>query len=237
MTPVPPRAVLLMMHTGWPADIVLPLTVEAINGLRARRYVGVQQRIGDEGYYRVVELFRTIQHAGGLGVRIKKRKGEEDATVLTLHRKNVPAEIAAAQDELADILGIRSGAQEYTVVFAETARNDTELAMLTRSTLSIMVELAGQVTVPPQHVAEGRTFLSLVDTDNAGDGERRLIDIRSSEYKPEDAFVAARYRDQWFWIDDRDFRSKRTFAFLMLLFSLTESGGKGTLPVVTIPAS
>jgi hypothetical protein len=53
--------------------------------------------------------------------------------------------------------------------------------------------------------------------------------------KPEDAFVSVRYRDRWFWIDDRDFRSKRTFSFLMLLFSLTETGGKEGLPLVTIP--
>ena len=236
MTPVPPRAVLFLMHAGWPADIVLPLTLEVINGLRARRSAGSRQRIGDEGYYRVVELLRTIQRAGGLGVRIKKRKGEEETTVLALHRKNVPAEIVAAQYELVDLLGIRPDTQEYTVVYAAVARNDTEVAMLTRSTLSIMLELAGQVTVPPLHVAEGRTLPSLVDTDNAGDDERKLIDIRSGEYKPEDAFVAVRYRDQWFWIEDRDFRSKRTFAYLMLLMSLTEtSGGKESLPLVTIP--
>ena len=237
MTPVPPRVVLLMMHAGWPADVLLPLTLEAINGLRARRSAGPQQRIGDEGYYRVVELLRTIQRAGALGVRIKKRKDEEDATVLTFHRKNVSAEIVAAKDELADLLGIRPDAQEYTVVFAEIARNDTELAMLTRSTLSIMLELAGQVTVPPLHVAEGRTLPSLVDTDSAVDDERRLIEIRSDEYKPEDAFVAVRYRDQWFSIDDRDFRSKRTFAYLMLLIALTERyGDKESLPLVTIPS-
>jgi len=44
------------------------------------------------------------------------------------------------------------------------------------------------------------------------------------------------FTDYWFWIDDRDFRSKRSFAYLMLLFSLTESGGKEGLPLVTIPA-
>ena len=237
MTPVPPRAVLFMMKEGWPTDVLLPLTVEAINGLRAQRSGGAQLRIGDEGYYRVVELLQTIQRAGALGVRVKERKGEEGATVLVLRHENVPAEIVAAKDELADLLGIRPDVQEYTVVYGGAARNDTELAMLTRSTMSIMMDLAGQVTVPPRHVTEGRTFPSLVDTDNAGDDERRLIDIRSGEYKPEDAFVAARYRDQWFWIDDRDFRSKRTFAYLMLLISLTEkSGGKESLPLVTIPS-
>jgi hypothetical protein len=44
------------------------------------------------------------------------------------------------------------------------------------------------------------------------------------------------YRNHWFWIDDRDFKSKRTFAFLMVLFSLTETGGKEGLPLVTIPS-
>jgi len=37
-------------------------------------------------------------------------------------------------------------------------------------------------------------------------------------------------------VDDRDFRTKRTFAFLMILFSLTETGGKEGLPLVTIPS-
>jgi hypothetical protein len=107
--------------------------------------------------------------------------------------------------------------------------------MLTRSILSIMIELAGQVRVPPEHVAEGRTPSSLMDDGDAGD-ERRLIDIRWSRDRPADAFAAVKYRDHWFSIDDRDFKSKRTFAYLMLLFSLTESGGKEGLPLVTIPA-
>ena len=63
-----------------------------------------------------------------------------------------------------------------------------------------------------------------------------LLRVQSDIKKPADAFVAVQYRDHWFWIDDRDFKSKRTFAFLMILFSLTESGGKEGLPLVTIPA-
>ncbi len=146
--------------------------------------------------------------------------------------------LRAARAELARLLGIRDDATEYTIAYGEVASNETELAMLTRSTLAIMIELAGQVMVPPEHVAEGRTVASLLDTDD-GDSrslERRLIDIRSSRERPDDAFVAVKYRDHWFSIDDRDFRSKRTFAYLMLLFSLTESGGKEGLPLVTIPA-
>ena len=236
MTPIPPSAVLFLLQAGWPANVVLPITLESINGLRARQSAGARQRAGNAGYYRVIELLTIIQRAGAVGMRVESDEGEQEATVIVIRRENVPADILAAEDELAHLLGIRPDASEYTVAYAEVPRNDTELAMLTRSTLSIMVELAGQVAVPPQHVADGRTLPSLIDAGSAGDDLRRIIDIRSSEEKPDTAFVAVNYRDHWFWIDDRDFKSKRTFAYLMLLFSLTESGGKEGLPLVTIPA-
>jgi hypothetical protein len=46
-----------------------------------------------------------------------------------------------------------------------------------------------------------------------------------------------RYHDRWFWIDDGDFRSKGVFTFLMLLFSLSETGVTPQAPVVTIPVN
>jgi hypothetical protein len=43
------------------------------------------------------------------------------------------------------------------------------------------------------------------------------------------------YRDHWFFIDVRDLKSKRSFAFMMMLFSLAEPGEKENLPLITIP--
>lgn len=62
-----------------------------------------------------------------------------------------------------------------------------------------------------------------------------LLEVRHGSEQPQDAFVAVRYRDQWFWIDDRDLRSKLMFNFLMLTFSLTETGEIRAAPVVTVP--
>lgn len=42
--------------------------------------------------------------------------------------------------------------------------------------------------------------------------------------------------DSWYWIDDNDFQSKVTFTFVMILFSLNESGDNSGLPLVTISA-
>jgi hypothetical protein len=53
---------------------------------------------------------------------------------------------------------------------------------------------------------------------------------------PGDPFAAVHYREEWYWIDDKDFASKRLFSFIMFLFTLTETDAKQAAPVITIPA-
>ena len=64
-----------------------------------------------------------------------------------------------------------------------------------------------------------------------------LIRIQSAPGGPDDAFVAVCYRDAYFWIDDQDLMSKKLFSFLMFVFTLVESGDKGTVPIVTVPTN
>ncbi len=237
MTPIPPSTVLFMMQAGWPADTVLPIVLEAINGLSAQNSVGSTQSEGDEGYYRIIELFKALQHSSAARMRVVTDAAGKETTLFVVRRRNVTPEILALEEELAGLLGLSDSVDEYNVVFAEVARDDTELAMLTRSVLSIMVEFAGQVDVPEQHLTEGRALRSLFDVSSGEQNSvRRIISIKNSVEKPEDAFVAVSYKDYWFWIDDRDFQSKRVFSYLMLLFSITETGGREGLPLVTIPA-
>ena len=59
---------------------------------------------------------------------------------------------------------------------------------------------------------------------------------RSGSQRPADALVLVPYRGGWFWIDDRDMASKRTFALVMIFSTLSETGGREGLPLVTIPA-
>ena len=81
-----------------------------------------------------------------------------------------------------------------------------------------------------------RQELSTLPGLNLAAGCGKLMNVPYSKEHPADAFTAVKYRDYWYWVDDRDFRTKRTFAFMMILFSLTETGGKEGLPLVTIPA-
>jgi hypothetical protein len=183
-------------------------------------------RANEKGILRFIALFPCFE----------KSRNPEDTTVMFFHQQNTSPEIEAALQDLNELLGLKPGGHEAAVTYGLLPRNDQEIAMLTRSMLHIMVSLALQVHVPPQHVSEGRTVPSLAAPDSAEKEAGQLITIRSSVDKPENAYAAVNYKDHWFWIDDMDFRSKRTFTFLMILFSTTESGSKQALPLVTIPA-
>ena len=68
MTPIPPRSILFLLQSGWSADMILPLTVDSINGLRSQISAGSRARSGDDDYYRVVELIRRMQLDGATGM-------------------------------------------------------------------------------------------------------------------------------------------------------------------------
>lgn len=231
MTPIPPSAILFLIQTGWPADLIYKTTVDSINGLRGRISGGINARQADPKFYRMLKLMRLIQKSGVVGMRIIKGKDNKDTTVMFFHRENIPPEVEGARKELGSLLGLQPGIQDVKVAYGLIPKDNTEIAMLSRSMLQIMIELATQITVPPDHIAESRTVPSL----ERGEDDF-LIDVNYSKEYPENAFTAVRYRDYWFYIDDRDLLSKRTFTFLMILFSIMETGGTEGLPLVTIPA-
>ena len=105
-----------------------------------------------------------------------------------------------------------------------------------RSLLHILGVLAAQVQVPEEHVLEGRATPGLREAEQGGSPVVHMVNILSSKSKPEDAYVAVHYQDRWFYIDNCDLKSKRTFAFMMLLFTLSDSGAQSTPPMITIPA-
>jgi hypothetical protein len=233
MTPIPPHALLFLLQTGWTAELVFPLAVDSINGLRAEVAAGANQRAGDSGYYRVARLLAELQRSGAVGMQIRK-KGEEDTTVLFFHRESLDPRLKDVLTEIFRLLDLDSALPEFGVRYGRVPRNRSEVAITTLSLLQILVKLSTLVEVPEKDVASGSTVPTVPGKATAE--QLRLISIHQGVEEPDGAFVAVPYRDGWFWIDDTDFRSKRTFTFLMVLFSLGETGGREGLPLVTIPA-
>ena len=234
MTPIPPAAILSFLQAGYPVDVVLRLSVHTINGIHTRYGYGARAREADPEFFPLVEKLRDIQQSGQIGLRVKKG-GDQVASLLVFSKKPNPA-IDAKRDEVRKLLGLDPQADEFNVVYGSVAANDHEIALLTRSVLEILTDLSSYIDVPAANVEQKRTFPSPAPEIVNGAPVPALIRILTSSQKPDDAFSAVPYRQEWYWIDDKDFASKRLFSFIMFLFTLTDTGDKQGAPIITVPA-
>jgi hypothetical protein len=232
MSPIPPSVVLSLIQGGYPADLVLRLLVHEINGIRNRYGGGARPRSADPEFHSLIQLMREIQSAGSIGMRHKKTGKEEEAW-LVLRRRKDPADESVSM-EIHRILGLDPQANEFRLVYGAIPRDDKEVAILTRSVLELLIDLSTDIEVPAVEVQEKRVSPSFAETDN-GKKISPLLRIRNSPGKPGDAYASVAYRNSYFWIDDRDLKSKGFFSFLMFVFTLVETGEKGAAPIVTIP--
>lgn len=229
LQPVPPVAIFQLMQGGWPADLVFQTVVGSINGLRNTSFgVGA-----DPGFIQLFEALSRIQRAGNLGIRVEARKNSSTVVVL-LRRGDKGAEPSEDGRFVQSLLGLEEGASEFEISYGLIPQNNHEVAMLTRSMLDLMLQLGFGIDLPAAQVAEGRV---LPGRRQAGDAEAKpLVHIRSGAQAPPDAYAAVPYKGYWYWIDDTDIASKRSFTFLLILFSLAETGQTSAAPVVTVPS-
>ena len=232
MTPIPPVSILNIVQSGYRVDLVFRLGVQSINGVQNRYSGAARARNADPEFYRLLDKLRRIQASGAIGMRIQQVDDKE--TIVAVFRGKVDEATKADIAEVRKILGLDPDASEFKVVYGLVATSNKEIAILSRSMLQILIDLASSIDVPAAHVTENRVNPTLKDEAVEGVSVPPLIRINSSPQKPADAFVTVPYRDHWFWIDDRDLQSKGVFSFLMFIFTLTETAAKEA-PLVTIP--
>ena len=234
MTPIEPKNIFFMLQSGYAADFVLGLTVESLNGLHNRSTAAGGVREADPEFVRVLQLLREVQAAGAVGMRVEVSKTKDETAVMFFRRDNVPPETADKIAEIRRLLQMPEGLPKFNLVYSPVLGATNELAVGSRSMVQIMQAFASYADVPEQDLKEGRAVPSLLSTNSPGKADP--VKIKCSKDKPADAFAAVHYRNQWFWIDDRDWRSKRALTAVMFLFTMAETGGNEQLPLITIPA-
>ncbi len=236
MTPVPPKLLLFLTEAGWPIELVLPLTIDALNGMRGRKPVGKWARDGNQDFYRAIRLLSEVQESGSMALRIVKEGNDNETVVIFFYKEDVPPEIQERRDIATELLGVESEDDQVTVRYGLLPQADDEVALLTRSLLQMMIALSHFIEVPESDVEKGYTYPIVYQPGPEEEKLGKLMSIKSGPEKPEVYFVAVRYKSNWFWIDEADLNSKRTFTFLMVLFSIMESEESEGLPLITIPA-
>lgn len=226
LRPIAPTSILQMLQAGWPAELIFRLAVRSVNNISNR---GLGRANNDPKFDSMLQSLDRIMQSQALGLRVEEHKDGE-GTVVVIRGKE-----SAETDEdiitLQNLWSLEKGATEINVTYGVAPRNGHEIAVLTRSMLEIMLTMALDIDVPEAHQAEKRVLVSKHNVDDP-----LLIRIRSGKSAPPDAFVAVPYKDYWFWIDDTDVVAKTRFTFLMILFSLAETGAPVSAPVVTVPS-
>jgi hypothetical protein len=235
ITPIDPKNVFFMLQAGYAADFVLALTVDSLNGVRNRSTVAGGVRPADPEFMRVLQLLKEVQAEGAFGVRVQENKDRTATSVLFFRRENLPQEVLAKILEIRRLLKLPETGQQFELIYSPAAGGPGQLGVGSRSMVQIMAAMASYADVPQADVQEGRAVPSLRSPEIAGQEEP--VRIKSSKANPgANAFAAVRYHNQWFWVDDRDWRSKRSLTAVMFLFTMTQESAEEKLPVVTIPA-
>jgi hypothetical protein len=232
MTPVAPATVMSLVEAGYPIDVVFRILVHSVNGIQNSFGGTARARKADPEFWVILEKLRRIQASGAVAMRVKKE--ENRGALVMIFRKHVDKEMDQESREVRRMLGLKEEGGEFRVVYGSTSTSNEEVALLTRSIIEILTDISATAEVPALHVAEQRVLPTM---EPEGEGIKGpMVRILWSKEKPRDDFAAVPYRDCWFWVDDRDYRSKKLFSFLMFVMTLTETGGKEGAPIVTISA-
>src|SRR5664280_3863808 len=191
-TPFPPEAVFSSIEAGMPADVILFASVASINGLRNQEATLQGITPADPDFHRMRALARQIQLSGAVRIVVKKDAGEEMVSFMTFRAEQVPPDVLSEIVELRRLLKLDPNATEYKVRFGAVPENNREIAVITRSILSLMQTMAAEVGVPPEDLARGWAFPGF-ERGKGVPGVVRMISIHSGKSVPPDAFVSVSY--------------------------------------------
>jgi hypothetical protein len=187
--------------------------------------------------------------AAGYGVRwIPEKKQYVLTQTKTLHLLRFHPDALASPEvlELTRLLRLEPGRDSYEVeeIIEGQLRpavgdgQRTKITITMRSVLEVMYFLSQNVALPPGHICAGLAPVTCNPDGSVFDWGEVLGDlfaVQVGRHKPKTAFIAVRFRDCWFWVDDLDRSSKITLTLFNDLFRLQRIGAAEGQPLLTLP--
>lgn len=227
MTPVEPEVIEKLVNHGWGVGQVFRIIVKRLGS-----HVNVESRSGPiprfapqfKDFLTLANLLQEahLQRQVEVKASTREKEGEEgEAKVALAREKILQLSLPPSTDEtdrLADFLKITKKKRTF---YQFNLAHNVEAGIYTRSLLECLQYLSLGVQVPPKDI-ESQALI--ITRDNEGTpfdwaqvvGD--LITIRWSKSHPGNAFIAVNHHGYWFYIDEMDLESKKTFSLLQCLF-------------------
>lgn len=216
-----------------PAPVYYAL-VSGINGIYNPDFLPPSS-VPDARFIRLVTIITELTRANRLHWVQDPQQGGRFSIVIDHFSPDYAGEV----DELLTLLGISTPEKRSTrivlpVSLALDGQDTGGIGIGTRSVFDLLEILSGAVEVPEQDQASG-IAVSYPPPGLVG----KQLRVHRTETKPGHASVAVKYRDEWFYIDEKDQATKQFFRLMASLMSVSiaESADKNATPVLTVPVS
>ncbi len=233
LTPLPPSALLYLVQSGWPIELVMKTAVWSINGVNDEVARPSSRRNAHPEQHELIEIWQELSSKGVIG--FKEDKLDDSRTSIKLFiNQNKMDEYEKEILRFKTILNLDTSLNSYTVKYGLIQERSNEIVILTGSVWEIMLSLSWYFEVPEEQVLSGRTIKGFY----SGDSTRvPPINIKFSKEKPEQSFIQIFHQDYWFYIDNNDRDSKRYFSFVQLILNLVENQTPNQAPTLALPTN
>src|SRR5688572_18599630 len=147
ITPIDPKNIFFMLQSGYPADFILGLTVESINGVRNRTTAGGVAREADPDFVRAMALLREVQAAGGVGMRVEEDKVKGSTAVVVFRPDDLSPDLVEKAAEVRRLLRLPAQGHTFALTYSPMRGAEGDMAVNSRSMLQIMAAFASYLDV------------------------------------------------------------------------------------------
>jgi len=238
LTPIDLTTIQQLIYSGWDVDRVFRLVIQSFDELdNAPEASGpILERLPEyENFFEATRLMRYFQLRNELrmGVQIREEKNKVNNLQIAFPYEGEEAKRLASM-----LKGVYTSNGNYVLSMELGFNVKGQIGVYPRSILSCMYYLSHGIEIPKSDLKKSRIPYFRGDEKRLfawSDLIGSLIKVKSCDYLPKNAYVAVKYRNHWFYIDDSDIQSKQTFLLLLQLYNLQAGKPQVTPPILTLP--
>lgn len=240
-----------LIFTGWDVDRIFRLLIQNMADVpNAHTASGPipKEPPNYKQFLEIVHLLRGFQKKGELQIGvsyipdkcIQLPKTNDTSSLIKSNAIQImfPTQGEKAKRLAALLDGLQTKNDYYILNMRQGFNDKAEIGIMTRSLLSCMYYLSLGVEVPKEDLEKGVVGMTQDLNGELFDWREVIGDmmtIYSSPHCPKHAYLSVYYRGYWFYIDDADIESKRTFVLLQQVYNLQAKIQEKETPLLSIP--